>query len=198
MKKVNLILCLGIAMLLNTLTIQARTWRVNKMSNFSLTNQLYGDNFGGSINNPVFKDINDAVAWNAVSNVDDTLHIEGSPVAYGDATISKRLVIIGPGYFLADNPKTCNLGLSATIYKMTFNPGSEGSVVMGMNLPYGGSASFPGEILLKADNITVKRCRIQYIYIFTGLTTVNIQQNYFDANSANILMRTLPIVAYKQ
>ncbi|MEQ1587304.1 MAG: hypothetical protein ABL895_15550, partial [Cyclobacteriaceae bacterium] len=75
----------------------------------------------------------------------DTLYLIGSPNNYksynNDVTniITKRLVIIGPGYFLNENPNT---QVSPTTSYFTtvlfcneeieFAPGSEGSIMMGL------------------------------------------------------------------
>lgn len=178
MKKANLLWAVFAALLIHS-SANAKIWRVNNMSNFNLTNQLYGDNFGGSITNPVFKEINQAVAWSTVGN-GDTLHIEGSTAVYADAAITKKLVIIGPGYFLTDNPKTSNLGLQAMIGFIDFEAESQGSIMMGMYIfyPLGLNAA---PLRIYADNITVKRCRIERgMFIESGLTTLIVIQNYFD------------------
>src|SRR5450432_1529697 len=82
----------------------AKIWRVNNQSNYD-GSTLWGDNFGGTPAYPVFKQINQAVAFGIV-NDGDTIHVEGSTVIYDAATVTKRLVVIGPGYFLTENPKT--------------------------------------------------------------------------------------------
>ncbi len=42
-------------------------------------------------------------AANDAASNGDTIYVEGSPTNYDGADISKKLVIIGPGYFLTDN-----------------------------------------------------------------------------------------------
>ena len=61
----------------------------------------------------------------------DTLHLEGSPDSYGSLTSTKKLVIIGPGYYLGENPNTQAVAIPAYIASVNFNVGSEGSVIMG-------------------------------------------------------------------
>ena len=36
----------------------------------------------------------------------DTVYVAGSVNNYGSVTLTKKLTIIGPGYFLAENPQT--------------------------------------------------------------------------------------------
>ncbi len=67
----------------------------------------------------------------------DTLHIEGSATAYTDLSFNKRLVIIGPGYFLDEeypNPNTQYNKNNAAVINVTFQAGSKGSIVMGLEI----------------------------------------------------------------
>ena len=49
---------------------------------------------------------NDLTTAQAVASAGDTLLIEGSTTPYGTLTINKQLVVLGPGYFLDENPGT--------------------------------------------------------------------------------------------
>ncbi len=64
----------------------------------------------------------------------DTLYVEGSASSYGNLDLTKRLVIIGPGYFLGQNPETQANLVPAIIEYLTFNTGSKGSVMTGMTV----------------------------------------------------------------
>lgn len=179
MKTQNYFLAMiALAMLIMaTSNADARIWRVNKNSNYTGTS-LWGDNLGGSAAYPVFKEVNQAVSWGTVMD-GDTIHVEGATGIYVDATITKRLVIIGPGYFLNDNPKTSNLGLTADINRVDFNVGSSGSIIIGMNNIYGSSSN--DRININTSNITVKRCRMERgVNITTGLNSIVIDQCFFD------------------
>lgn len=110
----------------------------------------------------------------------DTIYVLGSPITHGGTTaLTKRLVVIGNGYFLPDNPQTqANLN-PTTFSNFTFNTGSSGSTVVGctfVTLYYGLGG---GDNL---SNITVRRCRIQSgISYFTGNhTNLIVEQCYFD------------------
>jgi len=73
----------------------------------------------------------------AAAAAGDTLHIEGSATAYSDLSFNKRLVVIGPGYFHNDeypNPNTQYNKNNATVTNVSFQAGSKGSVVMGLEI----------------------------------------------------------------
>jgi hypothetical protein len=191
MKKQNYFLAMiTLALLIMaTSSADARIWRVNHNSNYN-GNTLWGDNLGGSAAFPVFKEIDNAVDWGTV-NDGDTLHIEGATGTYIDATITKRIVIIGPGYFLDSNPKTSNLGLTADINRIDFNAGSSGSVIIGMNNIYGNSSN--DRININTSNITVKRCRMERgVNITTGLNSIVIDQCFFDDTYPTFPVLNLP------
>jgi hypothetical protein len=87
----------------------------------------------------------------------DTLYLVGSPVYYTGERIylTKRLVIIGPGYFLNENPDTQTNINPASIWSyntceaIIFEPGSSGTVLMGVTVL--------GSITVNANNILLKR-----------------------------------------
>src|SRR5215217_1034910 len=79
----------------------------------------------------------------------DTLHVEGSPTSYGSLTWNKKLVIIGPGYFLDQNADLQAHILSAKLDGITFYSESAGSEVMGMEIS--------GSAAIHARNIVIKR-----------------------------------------
>src|SRR4051794_40792250 len=84
----------------------AKIWRVNNNSNYN-GSSLWGDNFGGTATFPVFKQIADANNSNLVS-AGDTIYVEGSTANYEAVTINKKLAIVGPGFFLNENPHVSN------------------------------------------------------------------------------------------
>lgn len=160
---------------------QAKIWRVNNRSNYNGTT-LWGNNFGGTVAFPVFKQINQVVAWNTVNDF-DTVHVEGSPNFYDAATITKRLVIIGPGYFLDNNPNTSNDLFDAKVRAISFSAGSDGSVLSGINVAVATNVN-DGYVTIIGDSITVKRCKIDRAIYFsiTGAGLINylaIVENYF-------------------
>lgn len=132
MKKITFFL-LGLIIILSY-TTQAARHRVN--------NQGMGAQFTSMYN-----------AVNAASS-GDTIYVEGSPVAYSGFTCNKKLVIIGPGYFLSNNPETQASLYTATMGGITFNSGSAGSVIMGLKIYTG---SYYTGIDINDTCITVKR-----------------------------------------
>jgi hypothetical protein len=123
------------------------------------------------------KDFTDLQAAHDGATAGDTLYLIGSPVNYigSELLVTKRLVIIGPGYFLNQNANLqANLN-SALINNtganaVTFDEGSEGSVLMGITLN--------GTLTINANNILVKRN-----YISQGGNADNV-----SINASNIIM----------
>ncbi|MDR1865231.1 MAG: hypothetical protein LBR08_06635 [Bacteroidales bacterium] len=107
----------------------------------------------------------------------DTIHIEGSVTPYtGDVTVDKRLVIIGPGYFLSATPQTQYLKQPARINaNITFAAGSESSTLAGVEQVTGAlstsailanPATYAGNrVIINADTIKIINCRLFYVQI---------------------------------
>ena len=185
MKKANLLSITAFIafFLISVNSLEAKIRRVNNGSNYNGTT-LWGSNFGGNPAYPVFKQIDQAIAWSSVMD-SDTIHVESSQFIYTAATITKKVVLIGPGFFLPDNSKTGNNLLDARVTRINFNEGSEGSSVIGLNIAVN-TNSADGYIQIAADNITIKRCRIErsiYFHISggSGIQRVTVVQNYFPS-----------------
>lgn len=95
-------------------------------------------------------------AHNAAS-AGDTLYVEGSPVLYAGITFTKKLIVIGPGYYIGNNPMTQAHTQNAIFGITTFDAGSEGSVVMGVFFYDDGSAN--PCLTINASNVVIKRDR---------------------------------------
>jgi hypothetical protein len=80
----------------------------------------------------------------------DTVYLEGSTVNYTNVTLSKKLIVVGPGFFLGENDSTQANKVPATLSDLIFNPGSENSVLTGI--------SMSGIVTLNAGNIVLKQC----------------------------------------
>jgi hypothetical protein len=109
-----------------TYTVSAKSWRVN-------------NNVGINAN---FTSVYDAV-MSALVQPGDTLYLEPSATAYGTNSIyiNKRLVVIGPGYFIdpTDVSRPVNAGLqlpskSASIAFFRLGIPASGSKFLGVNL----------------------------------------------------------------
>lgn len=113
----------------------------------------------------------------------DTLHVEASANGYGSLYMSKRLVVMGAGYYLAEtspmiaNPKTeANTNISS-ISNLYFNPGSKGSSVSGM---YVGSYC-----VIQDSMVTVQRCYINSDLYFADSYTA--YSGFADTIRQNII-----------
>jgi len=163
MKKL-LFLMMTSALLCNSLTAQ-HLLRVNNNSDFDAD----------------YTTLQDAVS---AASDNDTIYVEGSATAYEGATINKLLTIVGPGFFLNENPKTQANTVEASFTSgITFASGSEGSTMMGCKLE-----SY--NLTISVSDITVIR---NYLYSvdFTGtcnniLIAQNYVQNTINAGNAVI------------
>ena len=129
-------------MTLSAVVCQARVIRVNSVPAFATTcSDCY------------------TVLTSAISAAldGDTIHLEPADANYGDATIDKRLVIIGAGYLLGPDPS--NLGLQANtqssrVNLLTLNSiNSQGTVLMGLHFV----DQFGGLSIANTSNISVRR-----------------------------------------
>ncbi len=120
----------------------------------------------------------------------DTLHLEGSATTYGSLTCSKKLIIIGPGYFLGENPSTQAVAITALVNAISFNVGSEGSVVMGCDFTGSAISIFCSDIVIRRNKFSSPNGAIPdwsngIIYLYwqsnnsgIGINNIIISQNY--------------------
>lgn len=165
MKKTILLALLFLGIVPGILT--AGTFRVNNKLSDNPSAKIYSD----------IQDAHDA-AFNG-----DTLMIEGSSENYNGLTCTKKLVIKGPGYYLDENP-----GLSANtlparlVSAVYFNEGSDGSVIMGVEIT--------GSINLSDNNLTVRRCLLGQVNVSTNLENITISECVFSFGYLNSLLVT--------
>ncbi|MDR2037411.1 MAG: hypothetical protein LBQ60_05760 [Bacteroidales bacterium] len=127
----------------------------------------------------------------AVNN--DTIHIEGSVTPYtGNVTISKPLVIIGPGYLLSYSPETQFNKQSAKInFDITFASGSEGSVLAGIeHYNMGATTGFQinptghtgNKVIINTGNIKVINCKLYFLQLKNdvAISNVSLQKCFFN------------------
>lgn len=153
MKQLNKILAVAFLLFVAP-GAEAKIWRVN-------------NNGGASAD---FTSINAALI-NASVQDGDTLHMEASANSYGDATIDKRLVIIGPGYFLdpANTTYPANTGLqyktqNALLRNIHIVAGGAGTKFTGMSF-LGGTIS--GAVW---TNIAFEKCYIAQNFVVPDAT----------------------------
>jgi hypothetical protein len=98
----------------------------------------------------------------------DTLHIEPSGVSYGALVSTKKLIILGPGYFLNENANQQANPAPAAISNFTLNEGSSGTVISGLTI-----ASL---CYINTGNITISRNSFsnQNIYLSSDHSFSNI------------------------
>jgi hypothetical protein len=104
----------------------------------------------------------------------DTLYICGSVTSYGNLTLTKRLTLIGAGYFLSENPFTQANTYSSQLDALTCNSGSAGTLISGLAT---------GGVNIYVNNITLKRNYIRSastcINLSETTSNITIVQNYF-------------------
>lgn len=108
----------------------------------------------------------------------DTIYVEGSETEYPGANISQSVTIIGPGYFLSENPETQANRLEAMFNgNINFNAGSGGSTITGCSMK-----SYQFDLIIKVDNISIIRCNVYQININADVENILILQNYVGDN----------------
>ncbi|MBN2214882.1 MAG: hypothetical protein JW723_11610 [Bacteroidales bacterium] len=138
--------------------LTAGTYRVN--------NKL-SDNPAANIYSSI-QDAHDA-AFNG-----DTLMIEGSSQNYSGFICTKKLVIKGPGYYLTENPGLSANKLTASISSSNFNPGSAGTLMMGIE--------FKSSLYLSDDNLTIRRCIVSQVNLGLNRDNLTITECIFSGS----------------
>lgn len=173
MKKTTFLLIAIMA--LATLTAGAKVWTVNKYHGAADFTTLQAA-------------INGASAG-------DTIYLEASATHYGAGTLAKKLVIMGTGYWLTENDTTQANKNVSRVTQLTFNAGSEGSVVSGLYIYFGdfGNTQHWKLIAINTDSITISRNFIKgysfssssyagyAIHINGNRQEISIQQNWIEA-----------------
>ncbi|NCC74193.1 MAG: hypothetical protein EOM06_12430 [Sphingobacteriia bacterium] len=87
----------------------------------------------------------------------DTIYVEGAgyDYHYGEVVIDKRLIVIGPGYFLLENDSTQAHKVSARFRSITINPPAAGTELYGLTI-YWGTSGYKG-ITINASNVVIAR-----------------------------------------
>lgn len=103
----------------------------------------------------------------------DTIMVDGSPEEYEKAILSKRVVLIGPGYFLREDGLTTEADREARVDGLEVQ--AEGTVIKGMRI--GGWYSLE----IKAPKVVVTRCFIgswEGIKFYAGADNCILHQNF--------------------
>ena len=99
----------------------------------------------------------------------DTIYLEGSGFTYGTLTINKNVTVIGPGYFLSQNPETqanLNPAMADAVY---LGNGCSGAKIMGLDV----GSIYHNDWSTNLQNIVIRRNRI------TSQMLVNYSNSYF-------------------
>ncbi len=155
-----------------TFSVEAKIWRLN---NTPAVNADFTTFF--------------AAVSSATVLAGDTLYIEPSATAYAtnSFTMTKRLVVIGPGYFLdpAEPTYPFNPGLQAAtkdahISFIRMGPGSDGSKFLGVSLD--------GSIyMIGASNVQFEKCFFGYgaLYFENGTNdNISVRKCFFYASAS--------------
>lgn len=187
MKKFNTLL----AVLIITITANAKIWRVNN-------------------NSSITADFTTAQAAHDAATAGDTIHLEPSGTNYGDLTMSKRLIVISTGNFITQNPGYQVQSNGARVNFLTINStNANGSVVMvgfdyNLNINSGVSnilvqncfttyngggyncCGHYGNIEINnADNIIVQGCFINNINARNGSNNIIVKNNIIGNSFTN-------------
>jgi hypothetical protein len=146
----------------------AKIWRLNNNGNSPLP--AIQANFTGTLQ---------AAHDNASVLSGDTIHVEQSPTTYGACIFTKRLILIGAGYFLNSNSNTqVNTSWGCTVGDLTLrNINCAGSQIWGLTC---------GNVNAGQSNLIIGRCYFNTSQIVLGstdnsnLNNIKIQQNYFS------------------
>lgn len=80
----------------------------------------------------------------------DTLYLESSPTNYGGLTATKKITVIGTGFFLDQNLNLQAFILTSKVGQMFLNAGSAGSVIEG--LTFG-----PSALYVSVNDVVIRR-----------------------------------------
>lgn len=113
----------------------------------------------------------------------DTLHLEASSGTYGNLISTKKLIIIGNGYFTAENLGNQATVTSSRLTDITFNNGSQGSKITGCQIRH---------VVLNTSEITIERNYLlsneyaSYVILFNSnsISNVIIKSNFIVNNNS--------------
>ena len=150
------VLSLSLVLILSIAFADAKIWRVN--------------------NNPgADADFTTAATAITGASAGDTCYFEASATSYGNANLTKKLVFIGPGYFLGtgtnDNDSLQALPQEAYIAAFTVALGADTSSIMGMSIQ---------NAYIYASNVFFKRSHfIGITYLYASCSNLMFGRCYF-------------------
>lgn len=110
---------------------------------------------------------------NAAAN-GDIIVVQGSGTGYGPIEINKQLIIMGPGYFLNQNPETQAIASAAMVDYINCTAGASGSIIQGLevvsNMAINADTYPNGITWIGNASINVENCGVTFISINTLAT----------------------------
>jgi hypothetical protein len=148
-------------------------------------------------NNPaVDADFSTFQAAHDAAAAGDTIYVEGNgnEAHYGNITISKKLIIIGPGYFLNENDSTYANPIFARVLSIYIQPTAAGTEIYGLYI-YTADAN-TNHLRIRASNVVIARNSFYLNYLNNILIDANVENVSITQNYAyQILTSSNSIVA---
>lgn len=114
----------------------------------------------------------------------DTIHLEGSPTSYGGLSCSKKLVVIGTGFFLDQDTASQALTQSSKVDGITIYEGSEGAVFTGLDFRANSMNIYCNDIVIKRNLFSSPNGSDADYY--TGSVNMQYQNNHYPTGASNI------------
>ena len=151
-----------IACLLNIVAF-AKIWRVNNNQNITA-------------------DFTTLQAAHDGSSSGDTIYLESSPTSYGALNCTKKLTIIGTGYFLDENQGLQAFTLPSIVAGITFTTGSAGSGIEGVSTRGSAINIYVNDVVVRRNNLGSPNGAILdwstgVIGIYSSVSNILITQN---------------------
>lgn len=128
------------------------------------------------------------------------LYVMPSAFSYGDPVFSKKLIVYGTGFMLGQNlePNTQANTAAVILNSITFKPGSDNSMVEGLQLSFLGNNHTQRFIIDTVSGITISRCMatvpiygaysgVNSLFWLSGATNCLIKQCYFKSLGSYML-----------
>lgn len=145
----------------SVLSSNGAVWRVN--------NDV--DKLGGTGNvcSHCFTDLQSAINSSKVAP-GDTIHVEASVTNYGGITLSKKLTLLGTGYYLDENPNCQNSNSTSSVNEIYITSGASGSKMYGLSIEgdYYDGVTFAQAAI---SDILISNCKIKYDIEFGNTST---------------------------
>lgn len=110
----------------------------------------------------------------------DTLHLESSATSYGALNLTKKLVLLGPGYFLGsgatENDSLQAITTSAKFSSLSFSAGSDSSIAKGLVITSLTVANGANNIYFSRNYVT------SATFLYGSFSNFVASQNYFGAD----------------